>query len=271
MVEAVGLGPAAPGQKPQPTANLDPHMDGVTSAATTTGDTGVTFTLSGKAPSSPQTKPLQQDQRTEITLGNKTDMVLRRVGADRTTAKWDPLPPTEIAPGATVSFATITSGEVEAGLMYTILPANSTGDGDADTPRWLVWWTAKPGEPPFQQENIVPAMPGIRSGSSVNKNAIYFELSGKATPAPQSPPKQQDQRTEITLGNKTNMVLRRVGADRTTAKWDPLPPTEIAPGATVSFATITSGEVEAGLMYAIMPANSTGGRRCRYSSLALGL
>jgi hypothetical protein len=61
---------------------------------------------------------------------------------------------------------------------------------------------------------------GLTAAAAAGKSSLAFMLSGKAasvTPA-QPQPQAADQRTSITFSNKSNMVLRLAGADRSPAR-----------------------------------------------------
>lgn len=247
-------------QKLKPMAELDPRVEGITSTATTVGDAGISFALAGKAASAPATKPPpppqqppppQPEQRTDITLNNATNMMLRRAGADRTTAKFSRMPPDEIAPGATAAFATFTQAkEVEAGLMYAIVPADGAGPGgspkDANPPLWVVNWTATPGQQPFPRDDVLPRMLGIRSGARADDNSVLFVLSGQWDP-------QLEQKFNVSIDNQTACTLRLLTSDASGARFASPAPQQIAPGATVSFETSSKGATTPKLSYQVVP------------------
>ena len=96
------------------------------------------------------------------------------------------------------------------------------------------------------KENIVPVMPGIRSGSSVNKDTIYSRLSGQWSP-------QAEQKTGVTIKNQTASKLRLITSDPSGARFDPPAPKEIAPGDTVVFATFSKDASNPKLSYEVLP------------------
>jgi hypothetical protein len=221
---------------------------------TNPGTAAVSFVLSGKAAGQPQSgsEAGAQERRIDITLDNRSNMVLKYWGADRMTVKFDKRPPPQLKPGEHGDFAIFgdPNKEITFGLMYSILPS-ADSSADNQSPKWTPHFRIPPGEGGWTANSfIVPAMGGLKTGESADKNAVTFVLVGKWA-------KDQELKTPVSIQNESSYTLRLVSAAAAPGRFDPAPPTEVAPHGKASCASWAKESSKQTLVYELIAADAT--------------